>query len=65
MTYMKLSKEQLVEELELIEGDLLTAYLMCPMGLNGSKTSDKVKLSKDRLHQIIEILKDEIYKKEN
>ena len=44
---MKLSKERLVEELELIEGDLLTAYLMCPMAMNGSKTSDKVKLSKD------------------
>ena len=58
---MKLSKEQLVKELELVEGYLLTAYLMCPMGMNGSKTSDKVKLSKDRLHQIIEILKDEIY----
>ena len=62
---MKLSKERLVEELELIEGDLLTAYLMCPMEFNGSKTSDKVKLSKDRLHQIVEILKDNIYKKEN
>ena len=57
---MKLSKERLVEELEAIEGDLLTAYLMCPMEFNGSKTSDKVKLSKDRLHQIIEILKDEM-----
>ena len=57
---MKLSKERLVEGLEAIEGDLLTAYLMCPTGLNGSKTSDKVKLSKDRLHQIIEILKDEM-----
>ena len=57
---MKLSKERLVEELELIEGDLLTAYLMCPTGLNGSKTSNKVKLSKDRLHQIIKILKDEM-----
>ena len=57
---MKFSKEQLVEELEAIEGDLLTAYLMCPMGMNGSKTSNKVKLSKDRLHQIIKILKDEM-----
>ena len=57
---MKLSKERLVEELETIEGDLLTAYLMCPMGLNGSKTSDKVKSSKDRLHQIVKILKDEL-----
>ena len=57
---MKLSKERLVEELEAIEGDLLTAYLICPMGLNGSKTSDKVKLSKDRLHQIIKILKGEM-----
>ena len=57
---MKLSKERLVEELETIEGDLLTAYLMCPMVMNGSKTSDKVKLSKDRLHQIIKILKDEM-----
>ena len=57
---MKLSKEQLVEELEAIEGDLLTAYLMRPMAMNGSKTSDKVKLSKDRLHQIIKILKDEM-----
>ena len=57
---MKLSKKQLIEELELIECDLLTAYLMCPMGMNGSKTSNKVKLSKDRLHQIIEILKDEM-----
>ena len=57
---MKLSIERLVEELEVIEGDLLTAYLMCPMEFNGSKTSDKVKLSKDRLHQIIEILKDEM-----
>ena len=57
---MKLSKEQLVEGLEAIEGDLLTAYLMHPMEFNGSKTSDKVKLSKDRLHQIIEILKDEM-----
>ena len=62
---MKLSNERLVEELEAIEGDLLTAYLLCPMEMNGSKTSDKVKLSKDRLHQIIEILKDDIYKKEN
>ena len=62
---MKLSNEQLVEELEAIEGDLLTAYLTCPMGFNGSKTSDKVKLSKDRLHQIVEMLKDDIYKKEN
>ena len=57
---MKLSKERLVEELEAIEGDLLTAYLTCPMEMNGSKTSDKVKLSKDRLHQIIKILKDEM-----
>ena len=57
---MKLSKEQLVEELEAIEGDLLTAYLLYPMEMNGSKTSDKVKLSKDRLHQIIKILKDEM-----
>ena len=57
---MKLSKERLVEGLEAIEGDLLTAYLMCPSGLGGSKTSDKVKMSKDRLHQIIEILKDEM-----
>ena len=57
---MKLSKEQLVEELEVIEGDLLTAYLMSPVGMKGSKTSDKVKLSKDRLHQIIKILKDEM-----
>ena len=57
---MKLSNEQLIEELEVIEGDLLTAYLMYPMAMNGSKTSNKVKLSKDRLHQIIEILKDEM-----
>ena len=57
---MKLSKEQLIEELEVIEGDLLTAYLMCPMEFNGSKTSDKVKSSKDRLHQIVKILKDEM-----
>ena len=57
---MKISKERLVEELEVIEGDLLTAYLLCPMELNGSKTSDKVKLSKDRLHQIIKILKDDM-----
>ena len=57
---MKLSKERLVEELEAIEGDLLTAYLMCPMEFNGSTTSDKVELSKDRFHQIIKILKDEM-----
>ena len=57
---MNFTKEHLVEELELIEGDLLTAYLMCPTEMNGSKTSDKVKLSKDRLHQIVEILKDEM-----
>ena len=57
---MKFSNERLVEELELIEGDLLTAYLLCPMEMNGSKTSEKVKLSKDRLRQIIEILKDEM-----
>ena len=59
---MKLSNEQLIEELEVIEGDLLTAYLMCPMAMNGSKTSDKVKSSKDRLHQIVKILKDEMEK---
>ena len=57
---MKLSKERLVEELEAIEGDLLTAYLLCPMEMNGSKTSDKVKSSKDRLRQIVEMLKDEM-----
>ena len=57
---MKFSNERLVEELEVIEGDLLTAYLMCPMEFNGSKTSSKVKSSKDRLHQIIKILKDEM-----